>query len=33
MMIRTEDIIIPEEVYDEICFIMDCKHINFMAIS
>ena len=33
MMIRTEDIIIPEEVYNEICFIMDCEYINFMGIS
>ena len=32
-MIRTEDIIIPEEVYNEICFIMDCEYINFIGIS
>ena len=33
MMIRTEDIIIPEEVYNEICFIMECEYIDFMGIT
>tara|TARA_R110000824_G_scaffold56386_1_gene154398 strand:- start:516 stop:623 length:108 start_codon:yes stop_codon:yes gene_type:complete len=28
-----EDIMIPEDVYDEICIIMDCDFINFMGIS
>ena len=27
------DIMIPEDVYDEICMIMDCDFINFMGIS
>ncbi len=32
-MIIEEDIFIPEDVYDEICIIMDCDYITFMAIS
>jgi hypothetical protein len=28
-----EDILIPEDVYDEICIIMDCDYISFMGIS
>jgi len=32
MMIE-EDILIPEDVYDEICIIMDCEYISFMGIS
>jgi len=32
MMIE-EDILIPEDVYDEICIIMDCEYITFMGIS
>tara|TARA_R110001583_G_scaffold83991_1_gene221286 strand:+ start:835 stop:942 length:108 start_codon:yes stop_codon:yes gene_type:complete len=28
-----EDILIPEDVYDEICMIMDCDFIDFMGIS
>ena len=28
-----EDILIPEDVYDEICIIMDCDYITFMGIS
>ena len=28
-----EAIMIPEEVYDEICIILDCDYINFMGIS
>ena len=26
-------IIIPEEVYNEICFIMECEYIDFMGIT
>ncbi len=32
-MIIDEDILIPEDVYDEICIIMDCDYISFMGIS
>ena len=32
-MIASEDILIPEEVYDEICIILDCEYINFMGIA
>ena len=32
-MIFVEDILIPEEVYDEICIIMDCEYIDFMGIA
>ena len=32
MMIE-EDILIPEDVYNEICIIMDCEYISFMGIS
>ena len=32
-MIIEEDILIPEDVYDEICIIMDCEYITFMGIS
>ncbi len=32
MMIE-DDILIPEDVYDEICIIMDCEYITFMGIS
>ena len=32
-MIIDEDILIPEDVYDEICMIMDCDYISFMGIS
>lgn len=32
MMIE-EDILIPQDVYDEICIIMDCDYISFMGIS
>lgn len=32
-MIIEEDILIPEDVYDEICIIMDCEYISFMGIS
>jgi hypothetical protein len=32
MMIE-EDILIPEDVYDEICIILDCDYISFMGIS
>lgn len=32
MMIE-DDILIPEDVYDEICIIMDCEYISFMGIS
>ena len=28
-----EDILIPEDVYDEICIILDCDYISFMGIS
>jgi len=28
-----DDILIPEDVYDEICIIMDCDYISFMGIS
>lgn len=28
-----DDILIPEDVYDEICIIMDCEYISFMGIS
>ena len=28
-----EDILIPEDVYDEICIIMNCDCIEFMGIS
>ena len=28
-----EDIFIPEDVYDEICYIMDCEYIKFMGIA
>ena len=28
-----DDILIPEDVYDEICIIMDCEYITFMGIS
>ena len=28
-----EAIMIPAEVYDEICIILDCDYINFMGIS
>ena len=26
-------IMIPEDVYDEICYIMDCEYIKFMGIA
>ena len=32
-MIFIEDILIPEEVYDEICIIMNCEYIDFMGIA
>ena len=32
-MILKEEIIIPDEVYDEICYIMDCEFITFMGIA
>ena len=32
MMIE-DNILIPEDVYDEICIIMDCEYISFMGIS
>ena len=32
-MIIDEDILIPEDIYDEICIIMDCDYITFMGIS
>jgi hypothetical protein len=32
MMIE-DDILIPEDVYDEICIILDCDYISFMGIS
>ncbi len=32
MMIE-DDILIPEDVYDEICIILDCEYISFMGIS
>ena len=32
-MMLEEDILIPEDVYDEICIIMDCDYISFMGIS
>ena len=32
-MISHDDILIPEEVYEEICFIMDCEYIEFMGIA
>ena len=32
MMIE-EDILIPEEVYEEICIILDCNYISFMGIA
>jgi len=32
-MTLQEDIIIPEEVYDEICYIMDCEFITFMGMA
>ena len=32
MMIE-DDILIPEDVYDEICIIMNCEYISFMGIS
>jgi len=28
-----DDILIPEDVYDEICIIMNCEYISFMGIS
>ena len=28
-----DDILIPEDVYDEICIILDCEYISFMGIS
>ena len=28
-----DDILIPEDVYDEICIILDCDYISFMGIS
>ena len=30
---ETSGIVIPEEVYDEICCIMDCEFITFMGIA
>ena len=32
-MIIEDDILIPEDVYDEICIILDCDYISFMGIS
>ena len=32
-MIFIEDILIPEDVYDEICVMLDCDYITFMGIS
>jgi hypothetical protein len=32
-MILEQEILIPEDVYDEICIIMDCDYITFMGIS
>ena len=32
-MIEYEAIMIPEDIYDEICIILDCDCIEFMGIS
>ena len=32
MMIE-EDILIPEDVYDEICIIMDCEYITLWGLA
>ena len=32
-MILEQDILIPEDVYDEICVMLDCDYITFMGIS
>ena len=31
-MILEQDILIPEDVYDEICVMLDCDYITFMGI-
>ena len=30
---ETEGIVIPEEVYDEICIMLNCDYITFMGIT
>ena len=33
MIEEAEGIVIPEEVYKEICFILDCDYITFMGMT